>query len=329
MIRLIQDIKFSATKEKWKLGFDSLTLSQFESNFFRILGIQFSYGQREILLKAMNENFNKAFQVVLQHGAYTPSAVIEYGVAYTSKRNLKSRYRFVSFSKHDEDKVRDYGIKDVVSIGAPWLYLDAAPGTVTSNTIGFFPAHHSSHYNYPGSTVSAIRQRINLVKSQFPGMQITVFLYFSEFLMREWHEASESAGFDLFCAGLPNNEPVFAPHPSRISFLPQLKKKLSEMELCAFESYSTAILYAGSLGKTAALIKTPVSEFRIKEDPLEEIMLNDVFRPGKNSQFVDGHYLKDFSLRCLGQEQVKNVEQLFAILEPMRLPSLESLYGSS
>lgn len=327
--RFVRDVRRFIKNEKIDVGIDTITLSRFESHFYRHFGMQFAYGQREVLLNAMNETFDKAFRVILQHGAYLPNVKVEYGEAWPPKKGPISRYRFVCYSEYDEVNVRSYGVKDVLAIGAPWLYLNSVKTITKKDSVGFFPAHHNLSYNYPFTSVEEIGERVSLVKTCFKGLRVTVFLYFSEFLRREWHDASKLFDFDVFCPGIPSGNPVFTPHPSRILFLQNLKRKLGEMEVCAFESYTTGILLAGSMGKGVALVRTPMTEFRLKEVSSEESFLSAVFKLAKDGRFVQENVIKDFSLRSLGQDQVKSEEELRAILEPVKLPSLQKIYIGS
>lgn len=324
--RFVQEIKHLSAQEKYTKNLKVIQLSRFDSYFYRSFGMQFAYGHREILLRVMQQSLTTAFPLVLQHGVYTPGVAIQKGVALTPRKNLWSRFRFVCFSKSDQENVRKYGIRDVVAIGAPWLYLSDTETKTKKNSLGFFPAHGNTAEATPCSSLKDISKRIQLVRKQFPGMRLTVFLYYSEFIRREWHELSRDLGFEVFCAGLPLGHPVFTPHLSRIDFLFNLKQKLNLMEACVYESYTSAILYAGSLGKSAALIRTPMTLIRFQEDPLEQSFLEGVFRLGKTKNFVDEKILKDFSLECLGQDALKRPEQLNSILEPIKLKSLEEIY---
>lgn len=325
---LVRDFRHFLGRETHSIGTEKISLNRGESSFFKKFGIQFAYGHREILLNAMGESWSSAFSVVLQHGVYTPNSPIESRVAWPPRKTLNSRYPFVCFSRFDEENVRKLGLDVTSAIGAPWLYLPLLQQSARKDNLGFFPTHHNLNSVTPNSKLEQIRKRISLVQDRFPGMSITVFLYYSEFLMREWHEAAEMYGFSVFCAGLPNGTPSFSPNPSRIHYLLRLRDKIAEMELCAFESFSSALIYSGSIQKPAALIQTPETELRIRLDPLESALLVDIFGSESSKNVVDGQNLQDLSLRYLGKEEMKSPAQLKAILEPVKLPSLEKVYSN-
>jgi len=326
LVRTLSELKHLFSQETHQLSMEIVKLSRYESYFYRKFGMQFAYGHREILLRAMDLDFSHAFPVVLQHGVYTPMGRIQKGVALPPRKTFKDRFRFISFSQTDADHAKSYGVKDVVAIGSPWLYVPEKERAVIKDSIGFFPVHHHATKDYPGSSLNDIFKRIGLVRNRFPGMKLTVFLYFSEFLRPEWHEASIAEDFELFCAGLPLGNPIFTSHTSRVDFYKNLKRKLMTMEVCAFESYTSAIFYAGSLNKPAAITKSFMTDFRIKEDPFEEVLLDEVLRLSKFDNFIESIELRDFSLLCLGQEELKSSKELFSILEPMSLESLKQIY---
>lgn len=328
LIRLLRQTKSSVSRKKIEIDGIQVSLSREESYLLDTCGMQFCYGQREILLKIMDERFSKMFPVVLQHGVYAQNSQIERGVAWTPRRTFLSRFRFVCFSEFDERAIRSQGLKDVVPIGAPWLYLNNSVHESTSNNVGFFPKHYNLTEESQHNTISDIKNRVEEIQSKFAGMKLTVFLYLSEFLMQEWHVASRLLNFEIFCAGLPVGNPVFSNHSSRTRFLPNLKEKMSKMEICVFDSYSSAIIYAGSLGKTVMLIESLDTLVANKRSPFERDMLRRIGQFTNSEGMIEGENFCDFSLSSLGAGSLRSANQLKEILEPIELNILKKIYDS-
>ena len=224
-----------------------------KSQLLKRFSTQFAYGHREILLNYAGLDHSTIFTGILQHGM---TQDLEISSAITPRLLNGRRSPFWVFNINDERRFRENGYKNVKAIGAPWIYLESSPipdKVESEGNVLIFPTHRSISVE-PLIDRDEIRSKILFWLNQYGENGITICLVWSEFVTNDWQVACKELGVGCVTAGVGMTTPTYSPHPARIDFLRNLRQLIVSHKICVFETYTSAIFYALSLGKPCSLI---------------------------------------------------------------------------
>jgi hypothetical protein len=197
------------------------------------------YGHVHLLAKYCGLQGSPWINGYLQHGW---NATDGYGNYLGSKRSAN---KYV-WSKRCENIIKQNGKKNVIAIGAPWLYLsDVYPQVTNPNRSGVvaYPAHSSSWSKLGDTSL----EYANFLKDKYGS--VTVVLHRYDYANTQVKQTYESVGHQVKTHG--NGTPwenKFDP-----MFLKNQKDLLSAFSIVVSNIMSTPVLYATSLGLKAEI----------------------------------------------------------------------------
>lgn len=220
-----------------------------------LLADQFSYGHREIVLKAMGLDSSSLLLGSLPHGwgPFSPSR--PYPKVF--KRNF-SHYPVLAWSEREYRGYLDLGHKRPIRFGSPWAHLVKQIESNESlrflksgvhekeNRILFFPSH-----SVPGTTVTHFNN-ISQVKKLTGIEKITVSLFWLDYVNPSIKYFYEAQGCEVICNGYKGAtgfDSPWTPAGGRVLFLPRLLSRIESHDLIVVDTVSTPFWYAASLGK--------------------------------------------------------------------------------
>jgi hypothetical protein len=208
---------------------------------------QFDYGHREILLEYAGLPSSTVLRGRIQHGwdPFLSEPVRRYRPAI-----IREGAQWV-WAQSAVERAQPLGLKRVVAVGAPWLYLLQAdigpPATQSRAGVLAVPGHYNE-----ASTPAYHASFLGTARKAFPDAARIVFLLHGfDFMRSEIRSVYSRAGAIVDCAGWPAG--VSLPRsPSadvgdRTRFLANIARLMSTSELVATDSIGTHILYASSL----------------------------------------------------------------------------------
>ena len=209
---------------------------------------QFAYGHREILLDFMGLDHSNLFLGVLQHG-FAPT--FEPWDAFTPRtKGIFQRSSLWVFSQERAQGLAKLGYRNVSAIGAPWLYLPKEQSTTSRPQLAeqfiVFPNHTDLRILPPSE--SEIRDKVRFWKNVAGESPLTICLYWSDFLEYSWKKVAHEEGVSITLAGLGGLDPAWLPHSSRLNYLHNLRRLLSNHTHAIFETFTSAIFYAAIEG---------------------------------------------------------------------------------
>jgi hypothetical protein len=235
-----------------------------------VLGEQFNFGNREILVAANNLAADTFFMGLLQHGWYSSQALRP--VPTVRKKDF-SIYPIFTWSERQRNLLLELGYPRVHTIGSPWAHLLQACHIDPENSKGpvrkdssnlsqgkkllFFPNH-----SVPGSQISH-SANLNLLREISDCNSITVCLFWLDFVDPSIRKYYEAFGCDLQCVGYRGSaggESPWSPTGGRLTFLPNLLDLMISHDLVAVEETTTTFWYAASL-KKPIIIVPPSGDF--------------------------------------------------------------------
>lgn len=220
--------------------------------------IQFSYGQREILLKYANLDESSLLIGILQHGVGPTFGM--YSEWPTPRINIIKRSRLWVYNNQTAREFRANGATNVFPIGSPWLYSKVTdkyecPKNTPRIKFLVFPRHYNFANEEETKTLD-ILEKIRSWKSIAGSEELEICLFWSEFLDATWQKVARDEGVPLVCAGFPNTDPLWQPSPQRIDFYKNLRKIIDSATHCIFEGFTSAIFYASDLGKNVGIYQS-------------------------------------------------------------------------
>lgn len=277
---------------------------------------QFAYGHREILLRYMGLPTTTLLQGVLQHGVSTELDLLRN--SRMPRVGLRRRSPFWVYSKSGEKYLRERGVSNVQAVGAPWAYLcgmnEVRPQKLSSALYEkylIFPTHHSLSVHIP-TNPSQIRRKIRIWKELASKQEITICLLWTEYLDSTWRQVCEEEGVTLTFAGVSFTNPVWSPHVSRVEFLPEIMKMLTNHTHCIFESPSSAIYYALSMGLSVGFFPETQTRNWESESPIHkeelEWLRNNI--PSMVGQFTEANHIESHWKDILGFDAVLSPSDL-------------------
>jgi hypothetical protein len=251
------------------MGFRSL----FSSWFYPpevVLGEQFNFGNREILVASNNLNPDTFFMGLLQHGWYSSQALRP--IPIVRNKNF-SIYPIFTWSERQRNLLLELGYPRVHTVGSPWAHLlqachidpEKSEGPVIKDSpelsqgkkLLFFPSH-----SVPGSQISH-SANMDLLREISSCDSITVCLFWLDFVDPSIRKYYEAFGCELQCVGYRGSaggETPWSPAGGRLTFLPNLLDLMLSHDLVAVEETTTTFWYAASL-KKQIIIVPPSGDF--------------------------------------------------------------------
>jgi len=219
------------------------------------------YGHSDILKAYTGVKLPYTVPGEIQHGwnRFGGTCVYPYLTERGEEERLSQRY---VWNRHNLETCVEWGYKNVVAIGAPFLYLPL-PESIDSELLGnksllLFP-HHSCEcepFRDPVRTHQKFLEDIQVLLSIFN--PVTVCLYWMEFQNRDIVRLFEDAGIQVVTLGHRDNNPLF---------LRNFQALTLKYAYVSSNIYSTAVFYALYLRRKVFIFgKAPVADInRIPE----------------------------------------------------------------
>lgn len=277
--------------------------------------VQFAYGQREILTDYMGLDRSTLFLGVLQHGFTFNDVPSD---ANTPRLKMLQRTPLWVYSEDRAKSLQELGFSNVSSIGAPWLYL---PKTSISreSKIGVeqyivFPIHTSLSVAVSPSDED-IRKKIKYWKGIAGENALTICLYWSDFLEMSWRRIAQEEGVEVTLVGVGETDPVWSPHTTRVNFLTNLRDLLSQNTHAIFETFTSGMMYAISVGLSVGYFPQTHTDY---ESQLHDHTVGGQWMeeniPGVIGKFVSAKDLAKRNDRMLGVQSFRSPQELRNIL---------------
>lgn len=305
-----------------KFGPLSVTYTPRATRNLEKFAIQFAYGHREILLDYMGIDRSNILLGILQHGVSQVGLSADYQftkINLTPKKGILGRAPHWVYSENTRDHLIANGVKNVEAIGAPWNYLqherfregNAHPDGSKMSLI-VFPEHLNVNIK-EDVTRENLENKIAYWRHLAEGKELTICLFWSEFVNPIWQQVCEEEGIKLVTAGIGDISPAWSPHLSRVNFLHNLSRIMQNNTHCIFEIETSGIFYAISLGLN-------VGYFPATRPMLDELskrghdLLLEKF-PEILNQFISAEILMERSGLWLGRNSTRTPEELKSILK--------------
>jgi hypothetical protein len=305
-----------------KLGPFSLRYAPRTTRYLEKYAIQFAYGHREILLDYMGVNRSNILLGILQHGVsqegLTPDTEFT-RINFAPRQGIFGRAPQWVYSGITRNHLLANGVKNVEAIGAPWNYLEhnnfqqeEKRASNTNSRFIVFPQHLNASIKEEVPPDN-LRKRIAYWRNLSNEQELTICIFWSEFLHPVWQEVCKEEGVKLVTAGIGDTNPAWSPHLSRVDFLHNLSSIMQKNTHCIFERETTGIFYAISLGLTVGYFPS-TRPFLENESIRRHDLLLEKF-PEVLNQFVSAEILMERSDIWLGRENTRTPEELKSILK--------------
>jgi hypothetical protein len=290
---------------------------------------QFDYGHRELLIEYAGLPSQTILRGRIQHGwdPFMSEPVHPYRPAI-----IREGAQWV-WTQSAVDRAQQLGLKRVVAIGAPWLYLLQAdlglPATQSRAGVLAVPGHYNE-----ASTPAYHASFLGIAREAFPDAERIVFLLHGlDFMRSDIRSVYSRAGAIVDCAGWPAGvSPPRSPSADvgdRTKFLANIARLMSASELVATDSIGTHLLYASSLD-------LPVWLLRMRRDLLQapsnasvpspmwpsirrEFAWLDRHLGGFTGQEIEASFLSRLAKEHLGAANLRSPSELRDILQGTRL----------
>ena len=247
------EIHFSAFEKFFTVPDKIVKLVNFHANngdYMRnFFGEQFAYGHREILLKYSGIDFSAQLLGTLQHGVLGYKQVEE----WLSPRYMSGRKSFYWVYSHESEKLgKTQGHKNVVAIGAPWLYLrksviDIPTADQKEDRVLVMPSHSQAVYVSKAVKFEK-RQQARAFREVVGSKNATVCLHAIDFCDPELIEAYVDEEFDIICIGSSSFYPAWTEAGNRIGSLGKLMRLMGTHSHMLTNSYGSHLFYAIDMG---------------------------------------------------------------------------------
>lgn len=246
-----------------------------------LLAEQFMYGNREVLVKALNLDEDIIFLARLQHGWITkPDLSEKYWNEKFYGRTLK-KYPHLVWSKQLAIDLRERLKRPVKAIGSPWSLLSEARKKRSLQTTNLHTVKDSvlyfPYHSYPGIE-SNIEQKetIRLLKG-LGASRITTCLYWLDFIDPSTYRVYEEFSTVVCCGyrGSSAQEAPWSDDGGRINFLYELSSQIEQHELIVCDDVSTAFAAACSRGKKVMIGARHVKSIPRGHTGIEKILIKD------------------------------------------------------
>jgi len=305
-----------------KLGPLSVTYTPRATRNLEKFAIQFVYGHREILLDFMGIDRSNILLGVLQHGVSQLGLTAD---TEFTRVNLAPRNGFFErapqwvYSEITRHHLVANGVKNVEAIGAPWNYLDHDKYRVdkgrqsnADSTFIVFPQHRNASIEEEVLR-NDLQNRIAFWKDLANNQELTICIFWSEFLHPVWQQVCKEEGVRLVTAGIGDTNPAWSPHLSRVKFLHNLSSIMQKNTHCIFERETTGIFYAISLGLTVGYFPATRPFLDTGSIKMHDLLLAKF--PEILNQFVRAEVLMERSDLWLGRGSTRTPDELKSILK--------------
>ena len=225
-----------------------------------LLGEQFNFGHREILLACNKLDPTSLIRASIPHGWGEGTNSHDYPRYY---RKFGKVYPLLSWSDRATESYKSKGHRNVLTTGSPWAHLlnatnqnNASRQKRFEKKVLYFPSH-----SIPGGTVDHYQNKLFLQNLSKLG-DVTVCLFWLDFVDPITLSFFKKFGFDVKCVGYKGSagfDSPWTPVGGRVSFLTNLLDLLNCADLVVLDSVSTTFWYALSLKKTV-LLSTDLGE---------------------------------------------------------------------
>lgn len=231
----------------------------------RVLSDQFAYGMREVLLLCNDLDRTGIINGVTLHGDFSNVRRSDWANA---RDGIGRKKPILFWSEVQREKLKANGIsvKNGITIGSPFCHLyrfinnKGIFSSVEDKLAGvgdvlFFPAH--SHFGLHAELSSAK----DIV--EFAGnREVTVCLFWTEFINPRVLKTYLNLGFKVFCVGYRGNQVSESPwgeEGGRITFLWELFKLISRSSMVVTSTPDTSFWYSVYLKRKTAFLSSSVS----------------------------------------------------------------------
>lgn len=299
------------------LTYRSRPLAQLEK-----FSIQFAYGHREILLDYMGLERSNIFVGIIQHGVSQEGLTPEFPFTSdnrTPRQGLLGRSPLWVYSEKTKAHLKKNGVKNVEAIGAPWNYISHKDlkhevGEMVKGKDRYLVL--PEHFNFEvkaNFSSEQVRSRITHWRKISGGSEITLCLFWTEYLDPVLQRVCREEGVKVVTAGNGATSPLWSPHASRINFLYELSQIMQQHTHCIVERETSAAYYAMSLGLNVGYFPD-THPFRDQIDMGYHTLFLSRF-PGIINSFLGPDILKDISDEWLGLNCVRSAHELLGILK--------------
>ena len=284
--------------------------------------MQFASGHREILLDYIGLERSNLLTGILQHGVSQIGLTPDFPFTTNNKAprvGLIGRAPIWVYSEETKRHLISHGIKKVEAISAPWNYLphENFKREIPVRTSGeekyiAFPAH----FNIATTTFISkedVRKKIAYWRAISGGKELTVSLYWSEFVSPVWQQVCKEEGVNVVTSGIGYTTPASSLNLARVEFLHNLSRILQSHTHCIFERDTTGVFYAISLGLTVGYFPYTFPNISNEDIYYHKILLAKF--PEMLEQFVEAEVLSARCNKWLGSSSIRNPADLKAILE--------------
>lgn len=227
------------------------------------------YGAREVILNYLALDLNYLIEGVVQHG-FGPNSWAE--TNFPAPRVGAKRATVLLASETVAVSMKKKFPKHRIEVvGSPWAYLlqsgspnDTGKSSLieTSHEVRLRSATQKvlffvRHFNLRAGfkyTKEIAHEIAHQIRNRYPDSELTFCVFWSDLLSCDWNELSRNYDIRIVCAGVRELNPPWEMHDARVNFLPQLARIIREHDICAFDTYASAVPYSLSLGKKIDLV---------------------------------------------------------------------------
>jgi hypothetical protein len=292
-----------------------------------MFGVNFSYGNREILLKYAGLDYSNQIVGILEHGA--PGFQTDYD--FRTPRSLNGTLtKHWTWSQQTEEIAKSRGFTNVIAIGAPWYYLkrslvkESLPNNSGLDRFLIMPSHSTGNA-VDTATISAKKAKAKMFRDITGDAPATVCLHAVDFCDLETFRAYREVGFEVTCIGNSFQQPLWSNAGSRVRMMFNLHELMLNHTHYVSDGYGTSLHYAIDMGLTIGLFPE-IKKLQIlansesgSREYFQELNEQEVKYLKKqvptlvNKFSAGGEYLA-FSKTMLGFNSVKEPDELSEIL---------------
>ncbi len=201
-----------------------------------IYGQSYLYGHYNILKDYTNTTLPYVITGRVQHGWRRDSGtVVEYGGLNEKAKNNT----YFLWNKYNLKRAKEIGLKNVIPIGAPFLYLDPPRTNNNSGNLLLFPIHTASDSRFkdPIKLYKRYLEDIKKIESNFN--KIKICLYYRQFKNNDLVQLIKNEGYSVSTLG----------HRFNQNFLRNFIDLVSDFEYVSSNVFSTSIFYSLYMNK--------------------------------------------------------------------------------
>tara|TARA_X000000950_G_C13861230_1_gene638819 strand:+ start:1126 stop:1911 length:786 start_codon:yes stop_codon:yes gene_type:complete len=245
----------------------------------------------------------------LQHGWSPNSGVTSLDLNSTSK-SLKLK-RYYLFNKSNKKKCLKAGYNNVMTIGAPFLYLDNKKifyEEEIAKSLILYPTHSHEWFEF-SDPVKTYKKYVNEIKKIMPIFtKVTVSLGWKEYRNKKIIDLFIRAGISVVTSGHRDDNPYF---------LHKFIKNVNQHEYVSSDSFSSAVFYSLFLKKKVFIyggIESKDEVWKIKKNANHHIFYSNLYPQilWDNFDHKSHHYISDEEL---GLKYKKSPEEICDIFE--------------